>query len=396
MLSIFYNDVRGSEYNYLPAVTRVSNTGLTILYSSFLFFKNYSRFVYNTVISKVNATSTTMTLYNVGFAVFTNLLTISPLVGGAGALTLDNLASYFSDVIKSLYTMSFNIDNYLIMLYGPMAMSLGSIMVLIGVMLGVYVPLIPFVLFISGAINWLIASIEAMFAAPLIAFGVTHPEGHQLLGKAEQTVMLLLSVFIRPPAMIIGFLTALILSDVAIKMFTMGLLLFINDTFVEFNMATASTADTNYGLAIVMIITVMIVYSWTMIEITQLAFSLIDTLPREINKWIGTPGVVGGSTQMLDSVKGKSKEMGQSMGSSGSRTAAAAPQAQPSSPGSMGTYSSEDEDEEGGDGQDVSGDDESGGGSEDGGSEDEGSEEGADGEMGAGGDGAGEAPEVVK
>ena len=44
-------------------------------------------------------------------------------------------------------------------------------------------------------IGYFILVIEAMIAAPLVAMAIAHPEGHDILGKAEASVLLFLSIF---------------------------------------------------------------------------------------------------------------------------------------------------------------------------------------------------------
>ena len=56
-----------------------------------------------------------------------------------------------------------------------------------------------------------------MLAAPLVAFGLTHPEGHDFLGEAKQGAILLLGVFLRPVLMVIGLIAGMILSYVALR-----------------------------------------------------------------------------------------------------------------------------------------------------------------------------------
>ncbi len=80
-----------------------------------------------------------------------------------------------------------------------------------GVMLTFYVPLYPYLLFLFGVVGWLLYVIEAMVAAPLVAFGMSHPEGHDFMGRAEQALMLVLGVFLRPTLMIIGYLVGTIM-----------------------------------------------------------------------------------------------------------------------------------------------------------------------------------------
>ncbi len=81
-----------------------------------------------------------------------------------------------------------------------------------GFMLNFYVPLYPYLLFMFGVMGWLLYVIEAMVAAPLVCLGMTHPDGQDFTGKAEQALMLALGVFIRPALMIIGFLAGMIMS----------------------------------------------------------------------------------------------------------------------------------------------------------------------------------------
>ena len=242
-------------------------------------------------------------------------------------IAINNLLNWVAGLVGSLYSLAFQVDMFGINLYTPLATGFASMMLLLGVMLGVYIPLIPFVLFISGSINWLISTIESMVAAPLIAFGLANPEGHQLLGKAEQSLMLLLGIFIRPPAMVIGFLLGIILSDIAMEMFTLGYFNVMSQFFTMQNFQKIGPE----GTMIVMMS--LLIYGYIAIEVVQSSFSLIDSLPRELGKWIGAPsGFGGGQSQMLDSIKGKVQEMGQAGGQAASQGAKAPQISSPTAP----------------------------------------------------------------
>src|SRR6202041_1577984 len=86
----------------------------------------------------------------------------------------------------------------------PLFLAAAAAFFAIGVFLGFYMPIYPYMLFTFGVIGWIIIVIEAMVAAPLVAMGITHPENHDFLGRSQQAVMLLLSVFLRPALMVIG------------------------------------------------------------------------------------------------------------------------------------------------------------------------------------------------
>ena len=151
-----------------------------------------------------------------------------------------------------------------------------------------YVPLIPFIIFVFTAVGWMIAVIEAMVAAPLVALGVTHPEGHDLLGKSEQAVMLLLSVFLRPILMIIGLFAGIILSRVVLR--------FLNSGFfgIVFDVGDFSL----FGF-----VAVLIIYSMLLVTIVNQAFSLIYVVPDRVMRWLGVTEQSSAAQEALQASK---------------------------------------------------------------------------------------------
>lgn len=97
-----------------------------------------------------------------------------------------------------------------------------STMVLIGFITAYYVPFLPYMIFTFASLGWLMAVIEAMVAAPIVALGVTFPEGHEAFGKSEAAFMILLNIFLRPAMMIIGYIAAIILSYVSVWVINAG------------------------------------------------------------------------------------------------------------------------------------------------------------------------------
>lgn len=113
-------------------------------------------------------------------------------------------------------------------IFALMTMAMPLIIAWLSVMLGVgfvtayYIPLLPYLIFTFASLGWIIAVIEAMVAAPLVALGVTHPEGHDAFGKGEQAVMIIMNVFLRPAMMIIGYVAAISLSYVGVWILNAG------------------------------------------------------------------------------------------------------------------------------------------------------------------------------
>jgi len=104
----------------------------------------------------------------------------------------------------------------------PLLMAWLTVMVSIGFVTAYYVPFVPYMIFTFGAIGWLMAVVEAMVAAPIVALGITHPEGEGAFGKGEHAVMILMNVFLRPSLMIIGYIAGIILSFVGVWVINAG------------------------------------------------------------------------------------------------------------------------------------------------------------------------------
>lgn len=104
----------------------------------------------------------------------------------------------------------------------PLLLAWVGCMTGIGFVTAYYIPLLPYMMFLFGVIAWLMSVVEAMVAAPIVALGITHPEGHDAFGKGEQAIMIMLNVFLRPAMMIIGYIFAISLSYVGVWILNAG------------------------------------------------------------------------------------------------------------------------------------------------------------------------------
>jgi hypothetical protein len=173
----------------------------------------------------------------------------------------------------------------LVFAYMAWAFSFGGI-------LAVYMPLVPYTIFVFAAIGWLISVIEAMVAAPFIALGILSPGGqHEILGRAEPAVMLLLNIFLRPSLMIMGMMVAMLMASVLVS--------FINTGFLN---AMATTSGGSPGL----IETMLYISAYCSIVMTALnkCFGLIYMLPERVLTWIGGQAVSYGEAESVNQVKG--------------------------------------------------------------------------------------------
>lgn len=224
----------------------------------------------------------------------------------------------------------------------PLLFAWVGIMVSVGFTTAYYIPVLPYMIFTFGSIAWLISVIEAMVAAPIVALGVTHPEGHDAFGKGEAAIMLLMNVFLRPAMMIIGYISAIALSYVSVWILNAGFDHAIS--FIQTGNKHSSSSPVGFDYhyrSINALGTVdapgsgsggyhdwagvyayffsILIYTTMYLTVVQKAFTLISYLPDKVLRWIGgNPESLGGeSAQWGDEmVKGKIGEAASKTGDS--------------------------------------------------------------------------------
>ncbi|MCH9769416.1 MAG: DotA/TraY family protein [Gammaproteobacteria bacterium] len=174
-----------------------------------------------------------------------------------------------------------------------------------GVTLSFYVPLYPYILFTFCSIGWMIIVLEAMVAAPLVCYGLTHPENHDFLGQAQQAIMLLLSVFLRPVLLVVGLIAAIVLSYISLRLLIYGFTGVLHDVFgvsgtsgVE---AAISHASSGFGglAGVIGFIGMLTMFGGMVFTLLQQSFSVVYALPNGIMKWVGSQGVQDSSPAQL-------------------------------------------------------------------------------------------------
>jgi len=161
-----------------------------------------------------------------------------------------------------------------------------------GAILSVYLPLIPVVIFLTSGLGWMIAVIESMVAAPLVALGLILPDGQQhVLGRAEPAVMMILNLFLRPSLLILGFIISLILVFI-------GLFL-LNTSFTTMIEFAGFQVDGMFGPLVM-----ETAYFALAVVIVKKCFDLIHQVPDKVLLWIGDRSQhVGGADEALGAAK---------------------------------------------------------------------------------------------
>lgn len=244
---------------------------------------------------------------------------VNPIIALAhmGALYINFAGNLWIEIIE-LSVVSSLIPIFGIFIFALIGLALPLLTAWLAVMVGVgfitafYVPVLPYMIFTFGSIAWLMAVIEAMVAAPIVALGVTHPEGEGAFGKGETAIMILLNIFLRPSMMIIGYIAGIALSYVGVWILNAGFDHAIS--FIQSSKDAASgdgmgllgaglTADyndlgngtTNGGsgsggytswAGVYALFFSVLIYTTMYLTIVEKAFTLISALPDKVMRWI--------------------------------------------------------------------------------------------------------------
>ncbi len=212
------------------------------------------------------------TAFIIGFGILTGMAAL------AGICSAESPAGY-------IFTL---MTNYMVF---PALIVFGMLLT-VGLTAAVYIPLIPYIIFFFGVLGWLIAVAETMVAAPMVALGLTHPEGHEIYGRAEPAINLMTNVFIRPSLMIFGLILAMLIARVGF--------IFLNALFLP---VIGVTGAYGASTSIAKPIACDIIYISLVIALINRAFSLIHILPDKVLTWISNTSSFGEYAKGEENVK---------------------------------------------------------------------------------------------
>jgi conjugal transfer/type IV secretion protein DotA/TraY len=170
-----------------------------------------------------------------------------------------------------------------------------SILIPMGVMLGIYLPLMPVTIYAMGVLTWFMMVIESMAAGPIIALGLVAP-GQDNLGKAQPSILMLFNIFLRPSLMILGMVFGAKMFDI--------FSLYFSQVMINGFAAIGEQAGFNawYGLIFIIF---WFFYGFSIVAVAQRCYSLIYILPDKVINWIGGSG---GSSQSIEEDLGTMKD----------------------------------------------------------------------------------------
>ncbi len=145
------------------------------------------------------------------------------------------------------------------------------LIIIIGATLGVYIPLIPYLVFLVSAFGWFIMVIESVFLCPMLSLALCYPT-EEILSKITHGLFIIMNVFLRPILMVFGFVVGITLMRAGFSLLNFGFISALN----------AGTTATVFS-----ILSVLVIYVFVVMAIVNKAFSLIYLLANQVMRWIG-------------------------------------------------------------------------------------------------------------
>jgi len=149
----------------------------------------------------------------------------------------------------------------------------------LGVGFGIYLPMIPFIVWISAILGWLGHAFQAIVGAPLVALRMTTAEGEGALGGATEGVMMLLGLLLTPFLLVLGFCAALILIKQVLVVVNYLFSIFIYHSFYR---SIDSTAWILIGAPAVL----FLYFTLAVTVVQSLCTKFIGELPGEVLKHV--------------------------------------------------------------------------------------------------------------
>ncbi|QJQ02321.1 conjugal transfer protein TraY [Herbaspirillum rubrisubalbicans Os34] len=191
------------------------------------------------------------------------------LAAMAGAAGVAN-----SVIAKGTVGLAFDVGAVLQVLSGVVT-TLAIALFFFGVVLSTYIPMIPFITWMTSVVNWFVLVLESVIAGPLFAVAHIHPDGDDAVGKAGPGWMMILSLVMRPSLMLFGLIGSMLLTQPVTGL--------INGSFMS--VVAGVQADSTTG--IVSLIAFITIYATLMTTVVHLVFSLIHFIPDNIMRWLG-------------------------------------------------------------------------------------------------------------
>jgi len=154
----------------------------------------------------------------------------------------------------------------------PMILSAFLVM---GIMLAVYLPLIPFITWFTASISYFASVVEGLVAAQVWAFSHLHTEGEGMGQRTEKGYVYMLNMLLRPALMILGFFFA-------------SAILVLLGTFFFHQMGPAiANLQGNTTTGFLIMLGLVMLFMGVTISMVQTVFNMVYEVPDRVIAWFG-------------------------------------------------------------------------------------------------------------
>lgn len=235
---------------------------------------------------------------------------------GAPFVTTGVAIGIATQTILQLASMAQQLHLALQLIYMPLAILVFTLLFAAAVNFSILIPLVPYILFWAGEIAWLLGTIEAMIAAPIMMLGLTHPGGNDIVGHIVPGVKMFLGIVFRPVLMVLGLLIAMVLTFIVLKFSAQGFHI-VAEGIIPKATGSGSSAVSNPDTQGILACIMLVVFAQFIVLAFNKCFSTIYQVPEKVMHWIGGQAEKVGLEdlqQMTNTVQSTSQQIGQSGG----------------------------------------------------------------------------------
>jgi len=167
---------------------------------------------------------------------------------------------------------------------------------------GVFLPSLPYTIFMIAFLGWVLAVVQSVIAAPLWAVMHMTPD-RTFIGSQTQGYLLLLSLFIRPALIIIGLFAAMLVTNPVVG--------YISKAFWAMYRANVTSAESvGWFIEFLQWKNWLIVYGFVLLPVVYMVFGLSQILPDTVLRWIGAGISSMGETHATEQMRANSERYG--------------------------------------------------------------------------------------
>lgn len=155
---------------------------------------------------------------------------------------------------------------------------IAGLMIGLGALLAIYIPMVPFINWVSAIVQYVSTVVEAMAAAPLWSFAHLQPDGEGMGQRTERGYLYLLLMLFTPILMVIGFFAAC------------GLVILTGTAVLWLFIPAMANVQGNSVTGIFSIIGFIFIFFILMNILIQGLFNLTMDLKDDVIGWIGNVG----------------------------------------------------------------------------------------------------------